>query len=92
MYATIRKFQAGEPYRPTKPIPVSLNKAGQEWIAAVKGCSSICIQGESQAKAVRELRSRILDLFEDLSQKPATKLGPIPTRQLQVLRQYIRRK
>jgi hypothetical protein len=81
---------APEPYRVLKPILVSVHcveggfNAG--WFDA-----NIRSSGDNEEEAVSNLKSLILDLVDSLSKESAEKLGPEPTRQLAVLKEYIQK-
>ena len=53
--------------------------------------ANISTSGETQEEAVENLKSLIVDIFEDLEAEPPEKLGPEPVRQLGVLRAFLRR-
>ena len=54
--------------------------------------ANIHASGDTEEEAFRNLKSLILDTFDSLSAEPAHRLGPEPTRQLAVLRQFVRKK
>ncbi len=93
MNATIRGFKSGEPYRVIKPIPVSLRKAnGQKgWIARFVKVN-IGIQADTKREAIRDLRSIILDCYEDWSKKSPKKLSQYMQTCWQNLQQHVQRK
>ncbi len=53
--------------------------------------AGISTSGETQEEAVENLKSLIVDILEDLEVEPSEKLGPEPSRQLRVLRAFLRR-
>jgi hypothetical protein len=82
---------APEPYDVLKTILVSVHcieggfNAG--WFDA-----NIHSSGDNEEEAVSNLKSLILDFVDSLSNEPAEKLGPEPTRQLAVLKEYIQKR
>lgn len=52
---------------------------------------NISTSGDTQEEAVSNLKSLIVDIFKDLESEPPERLGPEPTRQLNVLRAFLRR-
>jgi len=80
-----------EPYSLLKPILASVNcvEGGFDagWFDA-----NIHSSGDNEEEAVSNLKSLILDFFHKFSSEPAERLGPEPSRQLAVLREYIQKK
>ena len=81
---------APEPYELVRAIPVVVQPAGGEFIAAFFD-ANISTAGDTQEEAVANLRSLLLDMFEYLESEPPEALGPEPTRQLGVLRAFLTR-
>ena len=82
---------APEPYVVLKPILATVNSVEDEFEAGWFD-ANIHSGGDNEAAAVRNLKEFILDTFDSLSGKPPEKLGPEPTRQLAVMKQYIERR
>jgi hypothetical protein len=80
---------APEPYRLEKDVPVVVQPAGEEFIATFFD-ANISTAGDTQEEAVSNLRSLILDTFEYLQAEPPEALGPEPTRQLGVLKTFLK--
>jgi predicted RNase H-like HicB family nuclease len=81
---------APEPYELVRAIPVVVQPAGGEFIATFFD-ANISTAGDTQEEAVANLRSLLLDMFEYLESEPPEALGPEPTRQLGVLRAFLKR-
>ena len=79
-----------EPYTLKRPIPVNLQPSGDGFIATFFD-ANISTSGETEEEAFSNLRSLLLDTLDSFASKPADDLGPEPTRQLAVLRHFIRR-
>lgn len=79
-----------EPYDLTKDIPAVLQPADDGFVATFFD-ANISTSGDTEEEAVSNLRSLIVDIFEYLESEPMEALGPEPTRQLEVLRAFIRR-
>jgi hypothetical protein len=80
-----------EPYMLLRTIFVSVNSIeggfNAGWFDA-----NIHSSGDNEEEAVANLKSLILDVFDNFTSEPAENLGPEPARQLAVLRHYIQRK
>jgi hypothetical protein len=82
---------APEPYELLKTFFVSVHSieggfhAG--WFDA-----NIHTTGDNEEEAISNLKSLILDFFDSFSNEPPEKLGPEPTRQLAILKQYLQKK
>ena len=81
---------APEPYELVRAIPVVVQPAGGEFIASFFD-ANISTAGDTQEEAVANLRSLLLDMFEYLESEPPEALDPEPTRQLGVLRAFLKR-
>ena len=81
---------APEPYALVRAIPVVVQPAGREFVATFFD-ANISTAGDTQEEAVANLRSLLLDMFEYLESEPPEALGPEPTRQLGVLRVFLKR-
>lgn len=79
---------APEPYRLLKPIPVSVHRFGDEFVATFAD-ANINSAGDNPQEAFSNVKELILDTYDRLSGLPTTKLGPGPLRQLAVLREFI---
>lgn len=53
--------------------------------------ANISTSGDTQEEAVSNLKSLIVEIFEDLESELPEKLGPEPSRQLRVLKEFLRR-
>jgi hypothetical protein len=81
---------APEPYQLLKEIPVVVQPVGDEFVATFFD-ANISTAGDSQEEAVSNVRSLILDTFEYFESEPPEALGPEPTRQFGVLRNFLKR-
>jgi Arc/MetJ-type ribon-helix-helix transcriptional regulator len=81
---------APEPYRVLRDIPAVVEPAGDGFIATFFD-GNISTSGDTEVEAVSNLWSLILDIFEYLDCEPSDSLGPEPTRQLAVLRVFLKR-
>ncbi len=81
---------APEPYELIRPILVAVHRA-QGGFNAGWFDANIHSSGANEEEAVANLKSLILDFFDSFSKEPPEKLGPEPTRQLAILRQFLRR-
>jgi hypothetical protein len=80
-----------EPYILLKPILVAVHSVeggfDAGWFDA-----NMHFSGDNEEEAVSNLKGFILDSFESFSDKYPDKLGPEPTRQLAIMREYIQKK
>ena len=82
---------APEPYGLLKPILVAIHSI-EGGFNACWFDANIHASGDNEEEAVCNLKSLILDFFDTYSNESANGLGPEPTRQLAVLREYIQKK
>ncbi len=81
---------APELYEVLKPILVSVQAVEDEFEAGWYD-ANIHTTGENEEEAVSNLKSLMLDYFDSLSKEPAEKLGIEPTRQLAVIKTFIKK-
>jgi predicted RNase H-like HicB family nuclease len=74
------------PVQLIKPFDAVIEPAGDEYTAAFYD-ANIHASGETVGEAIRNLKSTIISIFTRFSRE--SRLGPEPTRQLAVLRQFI---
>jgi predicted RNase H-like HicB family nuclease len=79
-----------EPYEVIRPFQVVIGPRGDEFVASFLD-ANIGASGCSEAEALANLKETILSTFEILEEHEEARLGPGPLRQLQLLRQFIRR-
>lgn len=53
--------------------------------------ANLSTSGDTQEEAVSNLKSLVVEVLDDLESEPPEKLGPEPSRQLKVLRSFIKR-
>lgn len=82
---------APDPYELLKPIPVAIASSDDTFTAGFYD-ANIHAAGDTDEEAFRNLKSLILDAFDDLSREPLHRLGPEPRRQLAVLQSFIARR
>ncbi len=80
-----------EKYEAIKPIPVVVQPEDGEFLASFFE-ANIHAMGETDQEAFDNLRSSILDTYEELSEIPTSKLAPPALHQWNVLRCYMRRR
>src|SRR5260370_31321900 len=76
-------------YELVKDIPAVLQPVDDGFTATFFD-ANISSSGDTEEEAVSNLRSLIVQIFEDLEAEAPERLGPEPKRQLEVLRALIR--
>ncbi len=76
-------------YGLSKPIPVRVEYQGEGEFVARFADAHISRSGDTMEDAIAWLQSSIVTLYEHLSSKSIDRLGPLPLRQLEVLRGYL---
>lgn len=79
---------APEPYRVKKAIPVCVQHRMDGFVASFAD-ANILASGDTQQEAYGNLKELLLDVFDNLSALPVSKLGPEPRRQLAVLKDFL---
>jgi hypothetical protein len=82
---------APEPYELLKPLQAVVKPNDDEFEACLFDANLTAL-GANESEAIDNLKALILDVFEALSSRPATQLGPAPARQLAVLREFVRKR
>jgi len=82
---------APEPYVVLKPILAVVHSIDEGFEAGWFD-ANIYFSGGNEEEALSNLKGRILDDFDSFSGKATDKLGPGPTRQLAVMREYIQKR
>jgi len=80
-----------EHYALVRDIPAIVQPAGGGFTATYFD-ANIATSGDTQEEAISNLKSLLIDLFEDLNAERSENLGPEPTRQLAILRELIKSK
>ena len=80
----------GESYALRRPIPVAIQRLEADDFVASFEEANLAVSGETSQEAFQNLAIEILNLFEIFSEEESN-LGPEPTRQLKVLKQYLAR-
>ena len=81
---------APEPYEVVKPFHAVLQAQGEEYVATFFD-ANLSASGATQEEAVFNLKDVIAAVFDTLMAHDPAGLGPEPARQLQVLKEFIRR-
>ncbi len=79
---------APEPYHLLRHILIVLQPAEKGFTASFFD-ANVYASGDTEEEAFRNLKSLILDVFDNLSVEPFDRLGPEPRRHLAVLREFI---
>ena len=82
---------APEPFELLREMPVVVQSVGDDFVARFFD-ANIGASGDTQQEAVSNLKSLVMDIFEDLEDEQPERLGPEPSRRLAVLRAFIQRK
>ena len=83
---------APEPYDVFKPFLIVVRPIVEDdEFAACFPDANLESQGSNENEAIENLKALMLDMFDNLESKPSKKLGPGPSKQLAVLRKFIRR-
>lgn len=77
-----------EPFHLKRPIRVLIQPSGEEYVASFLD-AGISTSGISQQNVLENLKDLLIDMFLDLNEEPAERLGPIPQRQLAILSSLI---
>jgi hypothetical protein len=76
-------------YALCKPIKVTLKEENADEYIACFEEARLSRSGDSAQEAINWLKSSIATLYDVLRKKDPKKLGPLPTRQLKVLGEYL---
>jgi hypothetical protein len=79
-----------EPYEVIRPFHVVLQAAGDDYLATFFD-ANISATGETQGEAIENLKDIIVTAFDMLTHHKESELGPGPLRQINVLRNFMRR-
>lgn len=83
---------APEPFELLREIKIVLEPADEEEFIASFFDANLNAQGCNQQEAFENLRETILSRFDYLDAIDPAKLGPAPTKQIAILRTYVRRR
>jgi hypothetical protein len=87
--AKVLLLRVGSKYLVRRPITVTLKEEDDnEYIACFEE-ARLSRSGETPQEAIDWLKSSIVTLYDALKKKDPKKLGPLPTRQLKVLGDYL---
>jgi dCTP deaminase len=87
LWVPITSF-APEPYELLRQPLVVIQQDGEGYTASLFE-ANIHASGDTEEEALRNLKDLILDVFDSLSAESPETLGPEPTRQLAVLKEFI---
>lgn len=79
---------APEPYVVKQPVPLSIYLRNDEYVASFFD-GNIHTSGENEQEAFENVKSLILDTFDEVSSWPRDRLAPRAIRQLIALEEYI---
>lgn len=79
------------PWKLIKPIPVTVSMVDTDCIASFVE-ADLHTSGDSPDDAILNLKSMLMDLFQILSAHKPTELGPGPKKQLDTLKQFVRKR
>jgi predicted RNase H-like HicB family nuclease len=82
---------APEPYAVRKPFHVVVRAQGDGYVASFFD-TNLSASGDTPEEAVLNLKDVVVAAYEVLLQHGPAELGPSPAKQLQVLKQFLRRK
>lgn len=82
---------APEPFDVIKEIPVVIQPSDDEFLATFFD-ANVNASGCTETDAVSNLKDVLVGLFEYLDAQPPSRLGKAPTRQIAVLRQFVRKR
>ncbi len=71
----------------TRDVPVLVRPESVGFVASFAE-ASVAASGTTIAEAIENLKDLLADHFHRLNEIPAEKLGPLPRRQLAMLRQF----
>jgi hypothetical protein len=74
--------------RMLQPIPVTIEGDGEQFTATFTE-ANVSASGETEADAIANFKDSLLSSYEVLSHMPASKLGPLPSRQWTVLQSVV---
>ena len=77
------------PYRLVRDIPVEVEMVSSAEAIACFRDADMAMSGDDAQDAVDGLQAFILDCLDDWRNAPPDRLGPVPTRQFEVLRRYV---
>ena len=81
---------APQPYRMLHQIPVTIKEDGDEFVASFTE-ASVSASGETEADAIANFKEMMLSLYEIFESTPVDRMGPLPTRQWNILRNVVQR-
>lgn len=82
---------APEPFVLLKPITVAVEGDGEDFTATFYE-GNVSGSGSTEAEAIANFKDNLLSLFEILSESAEDQLGPLPRRQLTILREVVQRR
>ncbi len=82
---------APEPFDVLREIPAILQQTQDSFVATFFD-ANLAASGDTREEAVQNLKTLIVEIFEDLESEPIEKLGPEPRHQLAVLQETIVRR
>jgi hypothetical protein len=78
-----------EHYELKKPFHVLIEPTGEEYVASFLD-ANLSASGDTQAEALHNLKDIVIGSYEILSRHDPSELGPGPTRELAVLKEFLK--
>ncbi len=82
---------APHPFTLLRDIPCLIQPADSGFLASFFD-ANISASGDTQQEALENLKSLLIDIYDDLVSEPPEKLGPEPARQLAVLKAVLKKR
>ena len=79
-----------EPFRMIQQIPVTIEGDGEDFTATFVE-ANVSASGETEADAIANFKDSLLSSYDVLEAMPAEQLGPLPSRQWEILHSVIKR-
>jgi hypothetical protein len=81
---------APSPFRMVQQIPVTIEGDGEDFTATFVE-ANVSASGETEADAIANFKASLLSSYELLESLPPNQLGPLPTRQWDILQDVVKR-
>jgi hypothetical protein len=79
-----------QPFEMVQQIPVTIEGDGEDFTATFVE-ANVSASGETEADAIANLKDSLLSSYELLENLPPNQLGPLPTRQWEILQNVVKR-
>ena len=81
---------APSPFQMVQQIPVTIEGDGEDFTATFVE-ANVSASGETEADAIANFKDSLLSSYELLESLPPNQLGPLPTRQWDILQDVVKR-